>query len=96
MVLHVQHFVIFQVKNGWIVYNTRKKFTEGHTHIRNKNSAIAAAEFVHHQKIPRRCGFYYLKSLIRLTEDTKYATKIVQLIETRKDKNQKQQYINNR
>lgn len=89
-------FIVFQVSDGWIAYNTAKTFKNGHTHLRNKNSALAAIDFVKKEKIPKKCSFYYLISLSRLSNNTDYIGKVLQLVEIRKEKDKKQVYNNNR
>lgn len=37
-------FIIFQVKEGYIAYNTKKNFEEGHTHLKNFNAAKNAID----------------------------------------------------
>jgi hypothetical protein len=94
MCIHKDKFILFQVKNGWIVYNTTKQFEEGHTHLRNKSSALAAINFVLLEKIPRRSSNYYLISLIRISDNPEYVAKVNQLIDTRRSKGKKQDYYN--
>jgi len=83
-------FVLFQVSDGWIVYNTNKPFKEGHTHLRNKNSALAAIDFVHKERIPKKTSIYYLISLIRISNNIEYVAKVSNLIEVRKGKGKKE------
>jgi hypothetical protein len=89
-------FILFQVDDGWIVYNTAKPFEKGHTHLRSKNSALAAIDFVLKKKIPKKCSFYYLISLIRISDNEKYIGKIQDLIDIRKSKGKKRVYVNSR
>lgn len=85
-------FVLFQVSNGWIVYNTEKSFKEGHTHLKSKSSALAAIDFVQKEKIPKKTGYYYLISLIRLSNNDKYVAKVKKLVDVRKQKGPKDKY----
>ena len=85
---------MFQVKGGWIVYNTTKQFEKGHTHLRSKSSALAAINFVLLEKLPRRSSNYYLISLIRISDNPEYVAKVNQLMETRRSKGKKQEYYN--
>ena len=41
-----KEFIVFQVKKGYVVYNTRKSFEEGHTHLKHFEAAKVAN--VHH------------------------------------------------
>ncbi len=64
-----KEFMIFQVKEGYIVYNAKKSFQEGHTHLKHFEAAKTAIDLVIRKKIPRSTHGYYLTSLIRLSED---------------------------
>lgn len=75
-----KEFIIFQVKNGYVVYNTKKDFKEGHTHLKCFRSAKTAIDLVIRSKIPRSTDLYYLTSLIRLSKDVVYVDKIKKLI----------------
>lgn len=92
MCIHKGDFIIFRVSTGWIVYNKHKKFAEGHTHLRNKQSALALVDFAVKEKMPRRCGFYYLISLTRISENPKFVEKVLSLVDVRKGKGKKQSY----
>ena len=94
MTIKKGNFILFQVRNGWIVYNTCKKFEEGHTHIRNKTSALAAVDFVSKEKIPRKYSNYYLISLKRLSNNPKYIAKVDSLLNIRQIKGKKERYYN--
>ena len=59
-----KEFIIFQVKNGYIAYNTKKSFKDGHTHLRCFESAKTAIDLVIRRKVPRSTDLYYLTSLI--------------------------------
>lgn len=89
-------YVVFPVKNGFIVYNTEKEFKSGHTHIRHFNSCIHLIQWAIQRKIPTRCSYYYLQSLIRVSDDLSYQQNIDALITVRKQKGKKLSYINKR
>ena len=85
-----KEFIIFQVKNGYIAYNTKKSFKDGHTHMRCFESAKTAIDLVIRRKVPRSTDLYYLTSLIRLSGDLSYITKIKELMKNKEEKiNQK-------
>lgn len=69
-------YVIFAVRDGYIVYNTSKMFEEGHTHISNINTAKYILNLSLYQKVPKRMSDYLLKSLIRISKDPNYIKKI--------------------
>lgn len=89
-----KEFIIFQVKEGYIAYNTKKAFEEGHTHLKHFNAAKKAIDLVISKKIPKSTNVYYLTSLIRLTNDDNYVEKINELIDTRNKKGKKEKYCN--
>ncbi|MEG1311939.1 MAG: hypothetical protein RSD47_08040 [Romboutsia sp.] len=89
-----KEFMIFQVKDGYIVYNTRKVFEEGHTHLKHFESAKTAIDLVINKKVPKSTDVYYLSSLIRISEDNQYISKINELIESREQKGKKDKYYN--
>ena len=87
-----KEFIIFQVKNGYIAYNTKKSFKDGHTHLRCFESAKTAIDLVIRRKVPRSTDLYYLTSLIRLSGDHVYISKIKELIKYRQEKINRQNY----
>ena len=90
-----KEFIIFQVKNGYIAYNKKKSFKDGHTHLRCFESAKTAIDLVIRRKVPRSTDLYYLTSLIRLREDLAYITKINDLIKYKEEKSKIKNYQNN-
>jgi hypothetical protein len=91
-----KEFMIFQVKEGYIVYNAKKSFQEGHTHLKHFKAAKTAIDLVIRKKIPRSTQGYYLTSLIRLSDDDIYINKIKELMESRMQKGKKDKYYNSR
>lgn len=87
-------FIIFKSGTGFVVYNKSKKFEEGHTHLKNFNAAKKAVNYVIIKKIPKKASFYYLESLIRLSNNQKYVKQVRELMEVRKQKGSKEYYIN--
>lgn len=54
----------------YVVYNTKKPFKDGHTHIRSYSTAEYIAKLIAYHKLPRNCdNKYLLESLIRLETD---------------------------
>lgn len=89
-----KEFIIFQVKEGYIVYNTRKSFQEGHTHLKHFEAAKTAIDLVINKKVPKSTDGYYLSSLVRISDDDKYISKINSLIQARDQKGKKDKYYN--
>lgn len=89
-----KEFMIFQVKDGYIVYNTKKDFQEGHTHLKHFEAAKTAIDLVINKKVPKSTDGYYLTSLTRISNDDNYIRKINDLIESRDQKGKKEKYYN--
>lgn len=63
---------------NYVVHNTRKDFSNGHTHINNFNTAKYIAYLVIYKKLPKRnhLSIYLIDSVIRLSDDRKYIAQI--------------------
>lgn len=81
-------------KDSFILFNKRKGFENGHTHIRNYGTAKWVMELYQQRKIPLQLkSTYLLQSLIRISDDEDYSSRIQKLIEVRQNKSPKH-YIN--
>lgn len=89
MVYKKDKYIVIAVKNGFIVYNTSKEFNEGHTHLKSFNACKTIIDLSIRNKIPRSNSFYYLRSLIRITDNNDYKQRIEELIEVKRDKGKK-------
>jgi hypothetical protein len=90
-----EQFVIVAVANGFIAINTKKEnWKDSHTHLHSFNAAKTAIDLVIKKKIPKEKSFYYLRSLMRLSDDEKYVEEIKNLIEVKKSKGKKLSYNN--
>lgn len=87
-------FIIFGCGKSYVVYNMSKKFKGGHSHLRSFKACKDAITFATKKKIPKRCSFYYLTTLQRISDDEKYRQDIDDLIEVRKRKGKKPKYVN--
>lgn len=89
-----KEYIIFRVKNGYVVQNTKKKFEEGHTHIKNYNMAKKLIDFSIKKELPKNTkNAYILESLYRISNDEKYKERIKN--EQEKTNNNKYNYGNN-
>lgn len=77
-------FIIIRVSKGYIVINRRKGFEKGHSHIKGFKTAKYVLELVHYKRIPNHLPVYLLYSLVRLSDDTRYIDKVLELIESKK------------
>lgn len=83
-------YIILEVhsgkKKGYILYNTKKQFEQGHTHLHGFSISKTILSNVKYRKIPKTHDLYLLKSHIRVSDDDNYIRKIEQLIEVRTNK----------
>ena len=94
-----QNYIILKVKSGkkigYIAYNTRKEWEEGHTHLESFNMAKTIIDNVIKHKKPKTKNLYLLQSHIRLTDDPSYVRFINELVDAKKNK-RKSSYRNER
>ncbi|MFL0251130.1 hypothetical protein ACJDT4_11905 [Clostridium neuense] len=79
-------YKIYRVGDNFIVHNSKYRFSDKHTHLKNFKQAKNLIYFVLNKKVPRWVSFYYLKSLIRVSDDDEYITKVNKVIEIKKRK----------
>ena len=92
-------FYINKTENGYRI--CRKENTEKHSHMKNLNPSYRLIDNVSYRlinnvlsnKIPTRCGCYYLESHIRLSYDKNYIRKIREYIKVKQNKS-KQMHFN--
>lgn len=87
-------FIILKVSEGFIVYNTKKEWENGHSHLKSFKAAKTAINLVQKGKLPKSRGFYYLTTLQRISTEEEYIERIEQLKQTRKERGRKQTYYN--
>ena len=94
-----QNYIILKVKSGkkigYIAYNTRKEWEEGHTHLESFNMAKTIIDNVIKHKKPKTKNLYLLQSHIRLTDDPSYV-KFINELEKKKKNKRKTSYRNER
>ena len=94
-----EHYIILKVKSGkkigYIAYNTRKEWEDGHTHLESFNMAKTIIDNVIKHKKPKTKNSYLLQSHIRLTDDPSYVRFINELVDAKKNK-RKSSYRNER
>lgn len=56
----------------FVVYNMRKPWEHGHTHIHTYKQASYLVDLELQKKIPKRVNKYMIISLMRITKDDKY------------------------
>lgn len=94
-----EHFIILKVKSGkkigYIAYNTKKEWEEGHTHLDSFNMAKTIIDNVLKRKRPKTKNLYLLNSHIRLSDSPAYDRFINDMINAIKNK-KKQGYRNDK
>ena len=86
-------YIIFKSGKGYIVQNTNKDFSTGHSHMNNFNACKNVINYCIHRKIPKRTSNYYLETLRRVSNDNSYRDKLEVLIDARECKS-RNYYIN--
>ena len=81
-------FVILAVGHEYIVVNREKIFKEGHTHLQSFKQAEYIVNMATHKRVPRHLSKYLLTSLIRVTDDDGYKSKIQELLDNKGDRKQ--------
>lgn len=84
-------FFIDRTENGYRICH--QEDISKHTHLKNLNPSYRLIDNVLSNKIPKRCGIYYLQSHIRLSYDEDYIKKINDYIKVKQNKT-KQMYYN--
>ncbi len=79
-------YIIIQVSRGFIIINRRKRFFEGHTHIKTFKTAKYLVDLALHNSMPYNLSPYLLTSLTRITENETYKQKILDLIANKKNR----------
>ena len=81
-----KEYIILKVKRGYIVYNTKKEFEHGHTHLQSFEMSKTIIDNSIKKKRPKTNNIYLIESHIRVTDDSKYKQVLKDLIEVKKDK----------
>lgn len=86
-------FEIYGYDKAYIVYNKRKSFDKGHTHVTNFNTAKYLIYLSNTKTVPKHLSLYLYESLIRINDDEKYISLIKQeLYKASQKKKNKSQY----
>ena len=92
-----ENYIILKVnsgkKVGYIAYNTKKEWENGHTHLDSFDMAKTIISNVIKHKKPKTKNLYLIRSHARLSDDPAYVRYIEELITTKKAKG-KQEYRN--
>lgn len=66
-------------RNGYnyILYNTKKPWEGGHTHLHSRKNCIDSIRFISQERVPTTNNKRYLESLIRVTQPGEYQNKLI-------------------
>ena len=84
-----QEYIILATKTGYVVYNTKKEFEEGHTHLKSYKMATTLIDNCIKKKKPNSTNVYIITSHIRVSKDEKYIEMLEGLLDTKKSKGKK-------
>ena len=87
-------YIILRVKRGYIVYNTKKNFKNGHTHIQSFDMAKTIIDNNIRKKRPKTNIIYLIESHIRVTNDSKYKKMLEELLASKEDRTKDNKYHN--
>lgn len=87
-------YIILKAKKGYIVYNTKKRFKEGHTHIQSFEMSKTIIDNSLRKKRPKTNNEYLIISHIRITKDPKYKKILEELLESKRNKTKDNKYHN--
>ena len=91
-----KEYIILRVKKGYIVYNTKKNFENGHTHIQSFEMSKTIIDNIIRKKRPKTNNIYLIESHIRVTNDSKYKKILEEILESKKNKTKDNKYHNRR
>lgn len=89
-----KEYIILKVKKGYIVYNTKKEFENGHTHLQSFEMSKTVIDNSINKKRPKTNNLYLLKSHIRVTNDSKYKKLLEEILDAKTNKSKDHKYYN--
>lgn len=89
-----KEYIILKVKKGYIVYNTKKKFENGHTHIQSFEMSKTIIDNSIRKKRPKTNNLYLIESHIRISNDSKYKQVLEEILKAKRNKTKDNKYHN--
>lgn len=89
-----EEFIIFKGCGGYIVYNTKKDFELGHTHLKSFKKSKSIIDLMFSHKVPHNESIRFLESIFRVSNDAKYKERIQEQIDIKRAKGKKMKYVN--
>lgn len=89
-----ENFVVYRKYNmDFIVHNINLPFNKGHTHIKSYKFSIDIINYILEERIPYNLTYSQLKSMLRISTNERFKSKIRCLM-IRKHRKNKQRYRN--
>ncbi|WP_455538927.1 hypothetical protein [Terrisporobacter sp.] len=89
-----REYIILRVKKGYVVYNTKKRFENGHTHLQSFEMSKTLIDNCVRKKRPKTNSLYLLESHIRVTNDSKYKQILEEMMNAKRNKTKDNKYHN--
>lgn len=89
-----KEYIILKVKKGYIVYNTKKEFENGHTHLHSFEMSKTIIDNSINKKRPKTNNLYLLESHIRVTNDSKYKRLLQEILSAKSNRSKDHKYYN--
>ena len=83
-----KNFKIYDAGNSYIIHNTKLNFVDHHTHIKNFHTCKYIIDLCIHKTVPYHLSDYLLVSIIRLSNDKEYISKIESKMKKKENKNE--------
>lgn len=79
IILYRHEFRVIKINTDYILYNVNKSFNNGHTHLKSFNSCISIIKLIEKKELPRNKNRYFIKSILRVSNDTEYNERLKDL-----------------
>lgn len=81
IVFRRKQYVLIKKRDYYMVVNTYKEFSDGHTHIQSKDVGVIMIKNLVEGKLPETRNVHLLESYLRVASDKKYKQQIIRLID---------------
>jgi hypothetical protein len=81
-------------QNQFMAVNTAKEFKQGHTHLKSYKIAKYLIHLAASKQINNGLRPYFIRSLIRISDDRNYIAKLEDLLVVKRNKGKKMNYRN--
>lgn len=80
-----KEYNVYSDRDGtYVIHNTNKDFSQGHTHINNFNTAKFIINMAIHRNIPvKHVSDYIITSIIRISNDNAYKSRLERIIKNK-------------